>query len=67
MQSNATTAVSLPNESTIICEQPGGYVADGVLLSLWRVVYWSAQLLTWYCWFESLSIDANLISGSFFH
>ncbi|CAJ0607390.1 unnamed protein product [Cylicocyclus nassatus] len=31
----------------IHCEQPGGYIADSVLLSLWRIVYWSAQVLTW--------------------
>uniref|UniRef100_A0A914XPW8 LMBR1 domain containing 2 n=1 Tax=Plectus sambesii TaxID=2011161 RepID=A0A914XPW8_9BILA len=31
----------------VACEVPGSYVADHVLLSLWRVVYWSAQLLTW--------------------
>ncbi|CAI2339063.1 unnamed protein product [Caenorhabditis sp. 36 PRJEB53466] len=29
------------------CELPGGYVPDGVLFDLWRVVYWSAQMLTW--------------------
>ncbi|KAK6737016.1 hypothetical protein RB195_019607 [Necator americanus] len=29
------------------CEKPGGYIADTVLLCLWRIVYWSAQVLTW--------------------
>uniref|UniRef100_A0A8R1EBZ5 Uncharacterized protein n=1 Tax=Caenorhabditis japonica TaxID=281687 RepID=A0A8R1EBZ5_CAEJA len=29
------------------CELPGGYVPDKVLFDLWRVVYWSAQMLTW--------------------
>ncbi|ULU06080.1 hypothetical protein L3Y34_018166 [Caenorhabditis briggsae] len=29
------------------CELPGGYVPDDVLFDLWRVVYWSAQILTW--------------------
>ncbi|PIC44313.1 hypothetical protein B9Z55_004722 [Caenorhabditis nigoni] len=30
------------------CEIPGGYVPDDVLFDLWRVVYWSAQILTWF-------------------
>ncbi|GMR36840.1 hypothetical protein PMAYCL1PPCAC_07035, partial [Pristionchus mayeri] len=29
------------------CEPPTGYVPDEFLLSLWRIVYWSAQLMTW--------------------
>ncbi|KAG8202034.1 hypothetical protein JTE90_010403 [Oedothorax gibbosus] len=29
------------------CEEPWSYVSDSVLQSLWRVVYWSAQSLTW--------------------
>ncbi|CAD6195256.1 unnamed protein product [Caenorhabditis auriculariae] len=33
--------------TVLVCELPGGYVKDNVLLNLWRVVYWTAQLLTW--------------------
>ncbi|CAI4228261.1 unnamed protein product [Auanema sp. JU1783] len=32
---------------TDTCEQPDGFVPDDVLLRLWRVVYWTAQALTW--------------------
>uniref|UniRef100_A0A1I7X105 Anoctamin n=1 Tax=Heterorhabditis bacteriophora TaxID=37862 RepID=A0A1I7X105_HETBA len=40
-------AISLGQNSTELCEEPGGYVPDRVLLSLWRIVYWTAQCLTW--------------------
>ncbi|WKX94474.1 hypothetical protein Q1695_011613 [Nippostrongylus brasiliensis] len=30
-----------------LCEMPGGYVPDAVLLYLWRIVYWTAQFSTW--------------------
>ncbi|KJH52610.1 LMBR1-like region [Dictyocaulus viviparus] len=29
------------------CEKPGGYIPSDVLLCLWRVVYWTTQILTW--------------------
>ncbi|KFM75604.1 LMBR1 domain-containing protein 2, partial [Stegodyphus mimosarum] len=29
------------------CVKPWSYVPEGVLQSLWRVVYWTAQTLTW--------------------
>ncbi|KAK0416236.1 hypothetical protein QR680_012366 [Steinernema hermaphroditum] len=32
---------------SIECEQPNGYVPGNVLLAMWRVVYWTSQLLTW--------------------
>ncbi|RCN24735.1 LMBR1-like region, partial [Ancylostoma caninum] len=32
---------------SIYCEKPGGYIPDAVLLCLWRIVYWTAQALTW--------------------
>ncbi|TKR77026.1 hypothetical protein L596_018076 [Steinernema carpocapsae] len=35
------------SNTTIECEQPNGYVPDNVLLQVWRVVYWTSQLLTW--------------------
>uniref|UniRef100_A0A183CML1 Glyco_trans_2-like domain-containing protein n=1 Tax=Globodera pallida TaxID=36090 RepID=A0A183CML1_GLOPA len=35
------------NESFMQCEQPKGFVEDKFLLALWRIVYWSSQLLTW--------------------
>lgn len=30
------------------CEQPKGYVSESFLLSFWRIVYWTSQLLTWF-------------------
>ncbi|GBN61157.1 LMBR1 domain-containing protein 2, partial [Araneus ventricosus] len=39
------TYVSLSFENT--CQVPWSYVSDEVLQSLWRVVYWTAQTLTW--------------------
>ncbi|CAA88936.1 G-protein coupled receptor-associated protein LMBRD2 [Caenorhabditis elegans] len=41
------TTTSTPAPVVPECELPGGYVPDDVLFNLWRVVYWSAQLLTW--------------------
>uniref|UniRef100_A0A914HJB5 Phosphatidylglycerophosphatase and protein-tyrosine phosphatase 1 n=1 Tax=Globodera rostochiensis TaxID=31243 RepID=A0A914HJB5_GLORO len=35
------------NESFMQCEQPKGFVEDKFLLTLWRIVYWSSQFLTW--------------------
>ncbi len=37
------------------CEEPGGYVPESVLLNLWRVVYWTAQCLTWYVSVSAMS------------
>lgn len=30
-----------------VCQQPISYVPDHVLPALWRVVYWTSQVLTW--------------------
>ncbi|KAE9420939.1 hypothetical protein Angca_009583, partial [Angiostrongylus cantonensis] len=30
-----------------LCEKPDGYVPNAVLLYLWRIVYWTSQVLTW--------------------
>lgn len=30
-----------------VCEQPLSYVSDSVLPALWRVIYWTSQVLTW--------------------
>ncbi|KAK7508228.1 hypothetical protein BaRGS_00000467 [Batillaria attramentaria] len=30
-----------------ICQQPVSYVSDNVLPALWRVIYWTSQILTW--------------------
>ena len=30
-----------------VCQEPGSYIPSSVILNLWRVVYWSSQLLTW--------------------
>lgn len=29
------------------CGQPISYVSDNVLPALWRVIYWTSQVLTW--------------------
>ncbi|PAV64904.1 hypothetical protein WR25_07459 isoform B [Diploscapter pachys] len=39
--------MSIAEVSESACEQPDGYVNGDVLLRLWRIVYWTAQLLTW--------------------
>ncbi|PVD23083.1 hypothetical protein C0Q70_16345 [Pomacea canaliculata] len=57
---NSSDAESLPNtgeaarlfedvdnEAHHICEQPLSYVPDYVLPALWRVIYWTSQVLTW--------------------
>lgn len=58
---NSSDAESLPNtgeaarlfedvdnEAHHICEQPLSYVPDYVLPALWRVIYWTSQVLTWW-------------------
>ncbi|XGW09205.1 hypothetical protein V3C99_011484 [Haemonchus contortus] len=40
-------ALNVSDVDSIYCERPGGYVPDAVLLCLWRIVYWTAQVLTW--------------------
>jgi hypothetical protein len=35
------------NETSLECEEPKGYVPEQHLLRLWRVVYWTSQMLTW--------------------
>ncbi|KAH6919676.1 hypothetical protein HPB50_029336 [Hyalomma asiaticum] len=32
---------------TAACVRPWSFVPEGVLQSLWRVVYWTSQALTW--------------------
>ncbi|CAD5216237.1 unnamed protein product [Bursaphelenchus xylophilus] len=33
--------------SDLNCEEPKGYLKEDFLLHVWRIVYWSSQLLTW--------------------
>ena len=33
------------------CELPLSYVSDNVLPALWRVIYWTSQVLTWLVFF----------------
>ncbi|KAK5966209.1 LMBR1 domain-containing protein 2, partial [Trichostrongylus colubriformis] len=40
-------ALNASGLESVRCEKPGGYVPDAVLLYLWRIVYWTAQVLTW--------------------
>nr|CDP97965.2 Bm2824 [Brugia malayi] len=35
------------NITDAVCRKPIGFVPNYVLLRLWRIVYWTAQLLTW--------------------
>lgn len=32
---------------TELCEKPDGFVPNYILLRMWRIVYWTSQLLTW--------------------
>uniref|UniRef100_A0A915PT97 Uncharacterized protein n=1 Tax=Setaria digitata TaxID=48799 RepID=A0A915PT97_9BILA len=36
------------NVTQSVCEKPIGFVPNYVLLRMWRIVYWTAQLLTWF-------------------
>ncbi|XP_050033222.1 G-protein coupled receptor-associated protein LMBRD2B isoform X1 [Dermacentor andersoni] len=44
--SNGTMSNSTPLHQAA-CVQPWSFVPEGVLQSLWRVVYWTSQALTW--------------------
>ncbi|VDK38931.1 unnamed protein product [Gongylonema pulchrum] len=35
------------NITELSCKKPDGFVPDFVLLRMWRIVYWTSQLLTW--------------------
>lgn len=39
--------LSTGNITDLVCKKPIGFVPNYVLLRLWRVVYWTSQLLTW--------------------
>lgn len=39
---------ALLNNSTNPCITPWNYVSDSVLTKLWRFIYWTSQLLTWF-------------------
>ncbi|KAK6103701.1 LMBR1-like membrane family protein [Brugia pahangi] len=39
--------LSVINITDAVCRKPIGFVPNYVLLRLWRIVYWTAQLLTW--------------------
>ena len=44
---NLNLAVDAENIAVSECQRPYSYLDRNVLPSLWRVVYWSSQLLTW--------------------
>lgn len=44
---SAEKDLDVDNITNPVCEKPIGFVQNHVLLRLWRVVYWTAQLLTW--------------------
>lgn len=50
--SNVSHNISEKNESkgdipATQCEKPWSYLPENVLPDLWRVVYWSSQILSW--------------------
>ncbi|ESO94505.1 hypothetical protein LOTGIDRAFT_189226 [Lottia gigantea] len=46
-QSNNDTPDITIYKPHLLCQQPLSYVPDYVLPALWRVVYWTSQVLTW--------------------
>lgn len=48
VKSNATETGSTPSPPSGVCNPPYSLLGDNVLPNLWRVVYWSSQLLTWF-------------------
>lgn len=42
------------------CEEPKGYVDDAILLGMWRVVYWTSQLLTWFV--KNFNYDSKMFN-----
>jgi len=47
-EAQSSTPHSLRKRATAeSCPPPSSLLPDGTLLSLWRVVYWTSQLLTW--------------------
>ncbi|VBB28553.1 unnamed protein product [Acanthocheilonema viteae] len=46
-QLSAEKDLNIDNITDPVCRKPIGFVPNQVLLRLWRVVYWTAQLLTW--------------------
>ena len=41
------SSTTTPSNQVPDCKEPYSLLDEGVLLNLWRVVYWSSQLLTW--------------------
>lgn len=47
-QTNETTVLPTDQTSPIIeCDKPWNYIPTNVLLTLWKFIYWTSQLLTW--------------------
>ena len=46
-ESSAETTEAPTVQIKPACRTPKSHLSDDVLLNLWRVVYWSSQLLTW--------------------
>lgn len=44
---NASTNGSRPSDPISQCEKPWSFLPEQVLPDLWRVVYWSSQILSW--------------------
>ncbi|CAJ0564635.1 unnamed protein product, partial [Mesorhabditis spiculigera] len=47
---------------TLECEEPGGLVPNDALLYMWRVVYWTAQIL---CWLALPLMQSYVTAGEF--
>lgn len=45
--SHASSVLSRRARATAECEEPASYIPSQHIFNLWRVVYWSSQLLTW--------------------
>ncbi|VDO62042.1 unnamed protein product, partial [Onchocerca flexuosa] len=46
-QLSAEKNLDIGNITDPICKKPVAFVPNYVLLQLWRIVYWTAQILTW--------------------
>ena len=45
--SSSTSTTTTSSQADSRCEAPSSLLSEDVLPNLWRVVYWSSQLLTW--------------------
>ncbi|CAJ0945847.1 unnamed protein product, partial [Mesorhabditis belari] len=53
---------STPTNGSLECEEPGGLVPNDTLLYMWRIVYWTAQVL---CWLALPLMQSYVTAGEF--